>query len=117
MKNQKLRIYVHIWGIASQHLTYFFLFAIFALGEEKMKKVFLSAAVLIMSIAVFSQQITQESLVINIEVPVRVYKGNTFVDNLTIDDFEILDEGIPKTLSKNLYTKFLLNPEQVPLLI
>ncbi|MBA7630024.1 hypothetical protein ES703_37532 [subsurface metagenome] len=63
-----------------------------------MKKVFLSAAVLIMSIAVFSQQITQESLVINIEVPVRVYKGNTFVDNLTIDDFEILDEGIPQKI-------------------
>lgn len=63
-----------------------------------MKKVFLSAAVLIMSIAVFSQQITQESLVINIEVPVRVYKGNTFVDNLTIDDFEILEEGIPQKI-------------------
>lgn len=63
-----------------------------------MKKVFLSAAVLIMSIAVFSQQITQESLVINIEVPVRVYKGNTFVDNITIDDFEILEEGIPQKI-------------------
>jgi hypothetical protein len=63
-----------------------------------MKKVFLSAAVLIMSITVFSQQITQESLVINIEVPVRVYKGNTFVDNLTIDDFEILEEGIPQKI-------------------
>ena len=63
-----------------------------------MKKVFLSAAVLIMSIAVFSQQITQESLVINIEVPVRVYKRNTFVDNLTMDDFEILEEGIPQKI-------------------
>ena len=63
-----------------------------------MKKVFLAAAVLIMSIAVFSQQITQESLVINIEVPVRVYKRNTFVDNLTMDDFEILEEGIPQKI-------------------
>jgi len=63
-----------------------------------MKKVFLSAAILIMSIAVFSQQITQESLVINIEVPVRVYKRNTFVDNLTMDDFEILEEGIPQKI-------------------
>lgn len=63
-----------------------------------MKKVFLLTAVLIMSLAVFSQQITQESLVINIEVPVRVYKGNTFVDNLTIDDFEILEEGIPQKI-------------------
>jgi hypothetical protein len=63
-----------------------------------MKKIFLSAAILIMSIAVFSQQITQESLVINIEVPVRVYKGNTFVDNLTMGDFEILEEGIPQKI-------------------
>ncbi len=63
-----------------------------------MKKVFLLIAVLIMSLAVFSQQITQESLVINIEVPVRVYKGNTFVDNLTLDDFEILEEGIPQKI-------------------
>ena len=63
-----------------------------------MKKVFLSAAVLIMSIAVFSQQITKESLVINIEVPVRVYERNTFVDNLTMDDFEILEEGIPQKI-------------------
>lgn len=63
-----------------------------------MKKVFLLTAVLIMSLAVFSQQITQESLVINIEVPVRVYKGNTFVDNLTLDDFEILEEGIPQKI-------------------
>ncbi len=63
-----------------------------------MKKVFLSAAVLIMSIAVFSQQITKESLVINIEVPVRVYKRNTFVDNLTMDDFEILEEGISQKI-------------------
>ena len=63
-----------------------------------MKKVFLLTAVLIMSLAVFSQQITQESLVINIEVPVRVYKGNAFVDNLNIDDFEILEEGIPQKI-------------------
>lgn len=34
-----------------------------------------------------------EVSVINIEVPVRVFKGNTFVDNLTIEDFEIYEEG------------------------
>lgn len=41
-----------------------------------------------------SQKIQHEAIVINIEVPVRVYKGNTFIDNLTIDDFEIYEEGI-----------------------
>ena len=29
------------------------------------------------------QQLQHESIVINIEVPVRVFKGNTFIDNLT----------------------------------
>jgi len=63
-----------------------------------MKKAFLLTTVLIMSLAVFSQQITQEALVINIEVPVRVYKGRTFVDSLTINDFEILEDGIPQKI-------------------
>ncbi len=40
-----------------------------------------------------SYQIQEETLVINVEVPVRVFKGNTFVDNLTIEDFEIYEDG------------------------
>jgi len=34
-----------------------------------------------------------EVSVINIEVPVRVFKGNSFVDDLTIEDFELYEEG------------------------
>ncbi|MGD2245708.1 MAG: hypothetical protein PVI11_04085 [Candidatus Aminicenantes bacterium] len=49
----------------------------------------------LMSLALFSQQIfVEESLVINIEVPIRVFDGNTFVDNLTIDDFEVYEDGV-----------------------
>ena len=40
-----------------------------------------------------SYQIQEEALVINVEVPVRVYTGNIFVDNLTIEDFEIYEDG------------------------
>jgi len=40
-----------------------------------------------------TQQIQEQSIVINVEVPTRVFEGNTFVDNLTIDDFEIYEDG------------------------
>jgi len=32
-------------------------------------------------------------LVLNVEVPVRVFDGNTFIDNLTIDDFELYEDS------------------------
>ncbi len=40
-----------------------------------------------------SQQLQHETGTINIEVPVRVMKGKAFVDDLSIDDFELLEEG------------------------
>ncbi len=40
-----------------------------------------------------SYQIQEETLVINVEVPVRVFEGNTFVDDLTIEDFEVYEDG------------------------
>jgi|GEM_PF-94489 len=41
----------------------------------------------------FTQELAHESLVINVEVPVRVFKGSKFIDNLTIDDFEVYEDG------------------------
>jgi len=61
-----------------------------------MKKPIFVLLVCVMSLALFSQQVTEESIVINVEVPVRVFEGNAFVDNLTIDDFEILENGEPQ---------------------
>ncbi len=49
--------------------------------------------VAILGIALFSQELTHETLVINIEVPVRVFKGDKFVGDLTIDDFEVFEDG------------------------
>ena len=36
--------------------------------------------------------------VVNIEVPVRVYRGDRFVDDLSIDDFEITEDGKPQRI-------------------
>lgn len=44
------------------------------------------------------QAFKEVSLVVNIEVPVRVYADSNFVDDLTIDDFEILEEGISQKI-------------------
>ena len=52
----------------------------------------------LLSLFVFSEQESEQALVINIEVPVRVYKNGNFIDNLTIDDFEIREEGIPQRI-------------------
>ena len=61
-----------------------------------MKKSIFILLMCVMCVALFSQQVTEESIVINVEVPVRVFEGNAFVDNLTIDDFEILENGVPQ---------------------
>jgi len=43
----------------------------------------------------FSQQsFIEQSLVINVEVPVRVFDGSLFVDTLGKDDFEVFEDGI-----------------------
>ena len=35
---------------------------------------------------------------VNVEVPVRVFKDGKFVDKISIDDFEIFEEGIPQKI-------------------
>ncbi len=44
------------------------------------------------------QSFTEQALVINVEVPVRVFQGARFIDDLTIDDFELLEDGIPQRI-------------------
>jgi hypothetical protein len=52
----------------------------------------------LLSLCVFSQQVVEQAVVINIEVPVRVFQNGSFVESLTIDDFEILEEGFPQKI-------------------
>ncbi len=63
-----------------------------------MKKRFLLICILSLNFSVFSQEIQEQSFVVNIEVPVRVYKGGTFVGDLSIDDFEVFEDGIPQKI-------------------
>ncbi len=58
------------------------------------KKIFFFAASAFLCFLLFSQEITHDVKVINIEVPVRVFKGDEFVDDLTLKDFEIYEDGV-----------------------
>jgi len=58
-----------------------------------MKKQFILFGILTLGLALLAQEITHETLVINIEIPVRVFKGSNFIDNLTIDDFDVYEDG------------------------
>ena len=62
-------------------------------------------SIIFISLALFSQQIKEEATVINIEVPVRVFNGKTFVDNLTIDDFEVFENGKPQSIEAVYFVK------------
>ncbi len=67
--------------------------------QPRIKKIFLFMCITIFSYASFPQQsFIEQSLVINVEVPVRVYKGNTFVNDLSIKDFEVFEEGIKQKI-------------------
>ena len=59
-----------------------------------MKKPTIILTILVLCLTLFSQELQHETGAINIEVPVRVYKGNNFVDNLTLEDFEVYEEGV-----------------------
>lgn len=44
---------------------------------------------------VFAQQsFIEQTFVINVEVPVRVFQGDRFIGDLTIEDFEVFEDGI-----------------------
>jgi len=58
-----------------------------------MKKPVLLIGVFLFGLTLLAQEISHETIVVNIEVPVRVFKGNNFIDNLTIDDFQVYEDG------------------------
>jgi VWFA-related protein len=59
-----------------------------------MRKCTIMLAILIFGFPAIAQEIQYDAITINVEVPVRVFKANTFVDDLTIDDFEVYEDGI-----------------------
>lgn len=62
-------------------------------------KTLLGLVVLIfLCVWVFPQDVQEESVVINVEVPVRVFQGNHFVGDLQLKDFEMLENGVPQKI-------------------
>jgi hypothetical protein len=59
-----------------------------------MKKLIIPLVVFLIASNIFSQIDQHEVTVRNIIVPVRVYDKNSFVDNLTIEDFELYEDGV-----------------------
>jgi VWFA-related protein len=59
-----------------------------------LKKPILLTGILFLALTLLAQEISHKTMAINIEVPVRVFKGDTFIDNLTINDFEVYEDGI-----------------------
>ncbi len=45
-----------------------------------------------------AQELQHEVKVINIEVPVRVFRGEAFVDDLKLEDFELEEDGVPQKI-------------------
>jgi len=64
-----------------------------------MKKIpLLLVLILSLSITSVAQELQHEAVAVNIEVPVRVYKGDMFMDTLSLDDFEIYEDGVLQTV-------------------
>ena len=70
-----------------------------------MKRFFPTLAVVLLAGLALAQQLAEEAVVINVEVPVRIFKGNRFIDDLTINDFEITENGKPQKLEAVYYVK------------
>lgn len=62
----------------------------------KTRKIIFFISLVLITTYLVAQEEAHEVRVVNIEVPVRVFKGHTFVDNLTLDDFEVFEDGEPQ---------------------
>ena len=58
-----------------------------------MKKIIPVLAIVCLAWAIAAQDLQHEVTTLNIEVPVRVFQGDTFISDLTIADFEIFEDG------------------------
>ena len=60
-----------------------------------MKRLIIGVLAVFLVAGLFAQEsFIEQSLVINIEVPVRVFKGTAFVKDLTIKDFDLFEDGV-----------------------
>ena len=59
-----------------------------------MKKLVFIIGVFVLGLILLAQELQHETGVINIEVPVRVFTKGKFVEELTLKDFELYEEGV-----------------------
>ncbi|MCK4830960.1 VWA domain-containing protein [bacterium] len=67
-----------------------------------MRYIILISTIVALAFNVFPQVDQQEVTVINIVVPFRAFDGNRFIDNLTISDLVLYEDGIPQNI-QSLY--------------
>lgn len=58
-----------------------------------MRRGVISLGLVFICLTLFAQKASFEATAVNVEVAVRVLDGNRFVDNLTIDDFGVYEDG------------------------
>jgi hypothetical protein len=63
-----------------------------------MKKTIFLIGIIIFGLSLLAQEIQHETIAINIEVPVRVFTKGKFVEELTIKDFEVYEDGVPQEI-------------------
>jgi VWFA-related protein len=63
-----------------------------------MKKILILFGMFLLPSLGMLQEIKHEASVVNIEVPLRVYDSGFFVDDLTIADLELLEDGVPQKI-------------------
>ncbi len=66
-----------------------------------MKRTLLALSILGLALFLYPQQQPLQHVtgVTNVEVPVRVYDGDKFVDSLNLSDFEVFENGIPQQVA------------------
>ncbi len=63
-----------------------------------MKRPLILFLILTVGVVHFGQELQHEAVTVNIEVPVRVFDGDTFVDTLTLKDFEVYEDGVTQEI-------------------
>ncbi len=58
----------------------------------------IAALMVLFALSLLAQSYQEEVTVINVEVPVRVYKDGKFVEGLTKDDFIVYEDGVPQKI-------------------
>jgi len=59
-----------------------------------MKKPIFIIGILVFGLTILAQEIQHETIAINIEVPVRIFTKGKFVEELSIKDFEVYEDGV-----------------------